>query len=368
MAIQTPTENWFKFPNHIADNLTDYTTFEITILVLMLRRTVGMLGLTKTPDQRFSQSFIVKNTGISDSQVYRSKKSLIAKGAIKEDGTAADGSKLYSVVWDIPVDTPLCPPEVSPSSHQSNPPLSGRATDKDISLKKGEEKTLDASASSAALGFMHPINPLGDGGNAKCNNCGYIEPIKHGTSWCYPPKCPKCNVTPEITRLPEKAQMNHDVKLSGSKEAIEQLKAALPKQEKIPYKEISDYFLKKHREFRKVKDDKYMPKWGAKETLAVKRLWTILEERTTFSKPTTTLEKQIVIQKFMNLMVDRFISYLKKGKGQYAETTPILPSQLTTAVLDRLFVMSDIMDSAPKLEIKQYENKGIAIGPMPEGW
>ncbi len=102
MAIQTPTENWFKFPNHIADNLPDYDPYELKILVFMLRRTVGMLGLTTTPDQRFSISFLVKNCKVSQSQVKRAKESLLKKGSIREDGIAEDGSKLYSVVWQVP--------------------------------------------------------------------------------------------------------------------------------------------------------------------------------------------------------------------------------------------------------------------------
>lgn len=151
MAIQTPTENWFKFPNHIADNLQDYNPYELKILVFMLRRTVGMLGLTATPDQRFSISFLAKNTKLSESQVSKSKKTMLQKGIIIEDGIADDGSKLYAVSWDTPsIERPLPSNRDTPSPQCGEPPLLNAETDKDSSLKTIEENTLDASASSAA--------------------------------------------------------------------------------------------------------------------------------------------------------------------------------------------------------------------------
>lgn len=286
MAIQTPTENWFKFPNHIADNLASYTTFEITILVLILRRTVGMLGLTKIPDQRFSQSFLVKNTGISDSQVYRAKKSLLAKGAIKEDGTAGDGSKLYSVVWDIPADTPLCPPEVAPSFSETNPPPPGRATDKDISLKTVETKTLDARASSAA-----------------------------------PEKPSKKKKEPKFQRKDRPD---------------------------IPFQEIALHFKNKHQEFRKT-NAFYLP---YKEDPKLVELWDILG----------TKEK-------VYEAIEAFIGYIKSGnsKESYIRNAPIMPSQIL-GVLNFTLPYWPSQSLCPKLEIKSYENKGIHIGKMPEGW
>lgn len=309
MAIQTPTENWFKFPNHIADNLHTYEANDLKVLVLILRRTVGMLGLTPNPDQRFSISFIAKKCDMSENTARTVKKRLLERGDIKQDGTASDGSPLYSIVWDTPKF------EVGAKSEEETPQnlreegMQNLDPDKDISLKTIDTKTLDASASSAAH---------------KDHDKNLIEAINRGEI--------------KVERI------------------------------QIPYKEISDYFLAKHREFRKVKDEKYMPKWGPKEQKAVKRIYQSMIAANENGSIYHDLTKEKILQAF-KLTTEAFLSYLKDcGKTNYALTTPILPSQLTEPVFNRILPYIQKLETAPKLEIKSYENKGRDIGPMPEGW
>jgi Zn finger protein HypA/HybF involved in hydrogenase expression len=338
--IQTPTENWFKFPNHIADNLQDYDPYELKILVFMLRRTVGMLGLTSTPDQRFSISFLAKNTKLSESQVSKSKKTMLQKGIIIEDGIADDGSKLYAVSWDVPsIERPPLSNRGTPSPQCGEPPLLNAETDKDSSLKTIEENTLDASASSAIPEKMNlelsPHPPY----YWKCFKCNYVEKAHHKDSMFLKKICPKCN--------DEKVQMP----LIG-KEGIQKNKIAFEKEfqeyvdelPKIPFKEISDQFSKRHREFRKTE-----PIWnGPKETKGIKELWKIYGS------------KEKIFE-----AIEAFINYIKAGKGQYIDTAPILPAQIPPVANQ---ILPYFKKNMPKLEIKKYEQTGIHIGPMPEGW
>jgi hypothetical protein len=317
--IQIPTENWFKFPNHIADNLQDYDPYELKILVFMLRRTVGMLGLTANPDQRFSLSFLAKNTGLSKSQIIRAKKSLIAKGAILEEGEGEDGSHLLSVSWSVQQEPGSSQQTQGVFPNGNQQAVSNGTTDKDSSLKKEKENTLDASASSAA-------------------------PEKEGIE--------------KIMENSLSGIVEHDLKeIYGNK-----------KEDKIPYKEIQKLFLDRHREFRKVRAEIFMPSWNAKEQKAIKRLYEGIKNQNENGPKYIELDTHNILLLFGN-MIKAFTEYLKNGRSNtYTETTPILPSQLTDKVLNRLIPYLQKEASRPKLEIKKYEQTGIHIGPMPEGW
>lgn len=327
MAIQTPTENWFKFPNHIADNLHTYEANDLKVLVLILRRTIGMLGLTSNPDQRFSISFIAKKCKMSENTARTVKERLLKRGDIKQDGTASDGSPLYSIVWNTPKNEGDSKFEGAPQQNLRREGVQNLNPDKDIILKKGEEKTLDASASSAA-------------------------PEKERF---------------EIIHLPPDVKIETKVQVTGSKEGKKKLQAAVEDQ-KIPYKEIQKLFLDKHKEFRKIKDEKFMPKWNVKEQQAIKRLYNGLKNQNETGSRYIELNDNNILVLFGN-MIKAFTEYLKNGgSNTYTETTPILPSQLTDKVLNRLIPYLQKEASRPKLEIKKYEQTGIHIGPMPEGW
>jgi hypothetical protein len=113
---------------------------------------------------------------------------------------------------------------------------------------------------------------------------------------------------------------------------------------KIPFNEIKAQFSKRHREFRKTE-----PIWnGPKETKGIKELWKIYGS------------KEKIFE-----AIEAFINYIKAGKGQYIETAPILPAQIPPVANQ---ILPYFKKNTPKLEIKKYEQTGIHIGTMPEGW
>ena len=425
MAIQTPTENWFKFPNHIADNLQDYDPYELKILVFMLRRTVGMLGLTSTPDQRFSLSFLAKNTGLSKSQIIRAKKSLIAKGAIIEEGEGDDGSHLLSVSWSVQQGPDSSQQTQGVVSNRNQQVVSNGTTDKDISLKKEKENTLDASASSTApekIEIRKPITHLPPDVKieTKVQVSGSKEGKKQLQAAVEEQKIPFKEIQklfldnhreyidqigempseeggevrgkyfvskdPDFYGLSADTVLMNQFHIPSKKEKYWQCRCGYEKKmskndseyklcpvcnitaDSIPYKEIQQLFLDRHREFRKVKAEIFMPRWNAKEQIAIKRLYDGMKEQGENGPRYIELNDKNVLSLF-GKMISAFTKYLSNGKSNtYTETTPILPSQLTDKVLNRIIPYLQKEETHPKLEIKKYEQTGKYIGPMPEGW
>jgi DNA-binding MarR family transcriptional regulator len=89
MAIETPSENWTKFPNYILDNLTQFTGNELKILALITKE-------NSNGNYEFSLSFIVKKTGITKSTVFSAIQELLGQGIITELESGERGVKRYA--------------------------------------------------------------------------------------------------------------------------------------------------------------------------------------------------------------------------------------------------------------------------------
>ncbi len=123
-----------------------------------------------------------------------------------------------------------------------------------------------------------------------------------------------------------------------------------PKEEKIPFNEIRDHFISKHCEFRKISKQEAEELWVYPiQNKMIKNLLALYKSKERLFEATEAL-----------------ILYLKDGKDKFNRTLPIFPTSLSNGM--RPLISPYWKKQMPKLEIKQYENKGVYIGPMPEGW
>jgi len=114
--IEKPDQNWTKFPNCILDNLEKFTSSELHVLSLMIRKNIGY----DNPNKKFSISYISAKTGLSTSTVKTCCKSLIEKNSIKIIGNAERGINLYDIKWTEPTWTKSDLVKNKPSTRLNN--------------------------------------------------------------------------------------------------------------------------------------------------------------------------------------------------------------------------------------------------------
>lgn len=95
MGIETPYENWTRFPNCILDSLEKFTGNEIKILCLMVRKNIGH----DEPTKQFSISYVSKKTGLAKQTVITAIQELVKKQAIHELESGERGLKRYEILW-----------------------------------------------------------------------------------------------------------------------------------------------------------------------------------------------------------------------------------------------------------------------------
>lgn len=97
MQIPQPKENWFKFPNFIADNLDKLSGNESKIIIFIIRKTIGY----SDPNCKFSNTYLSTKLNMSKQTVIDCKRSLIEKGLIYDAGVSSDdGSSLFCVNFE----------------------------------------------------------------------------------------------------------------------------------------------------------------------------------------------------------------------------------------------------------------------------
>jgi len=100
LKIETPTENWTRFPNCILDNLSKFSGSEFLILGWMVRQN---LGFRDNPNYSFSLSYIQLNTGLDRKTVVKALDGLMEKKSIiQKKDKGVNGSNQFQINWTEP--------------------------------------------------------------------------------------------------------------------------------------------------------------------------------------------------------------------------------------------------------------------------
>lgn len=99
LKIETPKENWTRYPNCILDNLGAFSGSELKVLSAIVRKNLGFNGSTK----EFSITFLNKKAGIKDHKtVIKAIEGLIKKGSIHEINSGMRKVRRFEILWKSP--------------------------------------------------------------------------------------------------------------------------------------------------------------------------------------------------------------------------------------------------------------------------
>jgi len=123
IVIETPRENWSKFPNSYLDNLHLFDPYETQAFCLVVRNA----SYTK-PNHRFSARYVALKTGMGKNKAHDSMQELVRKGALTQHESPKGLPAKYSIRW-----------QVSPNKGQS-PAIGVPPQGTVVSLHEGQEK------------------------------------------------------------------------------------------------------------------------------------------------------------------------------------------------------------------------------------
>ncbi len=94
VTIESPKENWSKFPNGFLDNLDKFSPQATQAMCLIVRQTQY-----SRPNHRFSARYVALKTGMSRSAASRALGELTEKGATIRHGSGKGETGVYSIRW-----------------------------------------------------------------------------------------------------------------------------------------------------------------------------------------------------------------------------------------------------------------------------
>ncbi|MCB1160860.1 MAG: hypothetical protein KDK45_25380, partial [Leptospiraceae bacterium] len=121
IQIDRPIENYTKTPNCILDNLQYFKGAKLSVLMLMIRETIGYHNFG---DKNFSVRYIVKHTGYQNEAVQKALSELEKLGSIENTGEDSKGKK-YKVSWKKPTQSLTGVPEIDTHLRVSGVPKIG---------------------------------------------------------------------------------------------------------------------------------------------------------------------------------------------------------------------------------------------------
>lgn len=91
-----PEENWTKCPNAFMDNLPLFTPAQVTVLVWVIRQNIGYQQM----NDRFSISYLARNTGMSEKTIKRALPGLVEMQILHKESDGPTKTSRYFVNWE----------------------------------------------------------------------------------------------------------------------------------------------------------------------------------------------------------------------------------------------------------------------------